>query len=82
MTQAQHFILGLLLKGPIFKSVQIPLDGIPSFYYINCTAQLSVISKLAEHALDPTAYDIDKDVEEHWSQARPLGDSSLASMWT
>ena len=42
---------------PILKHVQVTLDGIPSFYYINCTTQLVVVCKLAEETLsviDPT----------------------------
>jgi len=35
-----------------FELVQVPSDSIPSFYCINCTTQLSVISKLTEDALD------------------------------
>jgi len=40
--------------GPLFKPVQIPLNGISSFYCVNCTTHLGVISKLAEGTLDPT----------------------------
>jgi len=50
---------------PLFKSVHVPLDDIPSFYYVNCTTQPGVIRKLAEGAFNPIAYIIDKDVEEH-----------------
>jgi len=38
--------------GPFLKLVQGPLDGIPSFWCVNCTTQLGVICKLAEGALD------------------------------
>jgi len=42
----------------------------------NCTAQLGVIFKLAEGALNAIVYVIDGDVEEHWSQERHLGDTT------
>ena len=55
--------------GPFLKPVQVTLDGIPSFYCINCTAWCHL--KLAEGVADPTLPVIDKDGEEHWSQDRP-----------
>ena len=58
--------------GPLLQPVQVPLDGFPSFQCIDCTAQLCVICKVAEGALNATVYVIDEDVEEHWSQNRPL----------
>ena len=61
--------------GPLLQPVQVSLDGFPSFQCINCTTQLGVIRKLAEGALDAIIYVIDKDVEEHQSQDRPLRDS-------
>ena len=38
--------------------------------------QLGVISKLAEGALDPTVYVINKGVVEHWSLIRRLGNTT------
>jgi len=38
--------------GLLLQLVQVPLDGILSFWRVNCTTQLSVICKLAEGALD------------------------------
>lgn len=32
--------------GPILKLVQVPLDGMPSFYSINCMTQLGAICNL------------------------------------
>jgi len=40
--------------GTPLQLVQVPLDGIPSFWYVNYTSQLGVICKLAESALDVT----------------------------
>ena len=54
----------------------VSLDGIPSFYCINCTALLGDSSKLAEGALDPIICAINKDVKEYQSQDRPLGDTT------
>ena len=47
---------------------------------INCTTQLGVIVKLAEGALKPVIDVIDEDVEEHWSQDRPLGASLITGL--
>jgi len=33
---------------PLFKSIEVPLDGIRSFYCVNCTSQLGVVSRFAE----------------------------------
>ena len=47
-----------------------------SFNCINCNTQLGVIGKLAEGTLDLIVYVSRKDVEEHQSQDRPLGDTT------
>jgi len=51
----------------VLKLVQVPFDGTSSFFCINCTAQLCVLSKLADDAFDPTVYVLDKDVKKHQS---------------
>ncbi|KAK4823355.1 hypothetical protein QYF61_001703 [Mycteria americana] len=61
---AQDLALGLVEPhevhtGPVLKSVQVPLDGIPSLRCVNRTTQLGVICKLAEGALDPTVYTLE-----------------------
>ena len=48
--------------GPLLKPVKDPLDGIPSFWCVNCTPQLGVT--------------IDEDTKEYWSQHQPLGDTT------
>lgn len=48
-----------------------------SFSSLVSTASLSIISKLAEIVLNPSFEVIDKDVEEHLSQGRPQGDTTL-----
>jgi len=52
----QDLALGLVEShevhtGPLLELVLVPLDGIPSFWCVNCTTQLAVICKLAEGAL-------------------------------
>jgi len=56
-TQTQDLALGLVEPlevhtGPFFKLVQVLLDGILSFWCVNCSTQLGFICKLAEGALD------------------------------
>lgn len=48
----------------------------PSFYHINCTNQFGAVCKLTESALNFTTKVIDKDVEGHQSQDRPLEDTT------
>jgi len=57
LTQMQDLALVLiepheLHTGPFLKLVQVPLDGIPSFWCVNRTTQLGVICKLADGALE------------------------------
>ena len=56
--------------APLLQPVEVPLDGFLSLQCIDCTAQLGVIHKLTEGALDAIVYVIDDDVEEHSSQDR------------
>jgi len=56
-TQVQNFALGLVEShevhtGPFLELVQVPLDGIPSFWCLNRTTHLGVICRLAEGALN------------------------------
>jgi len=56
LTQVEHLVLGLVelpwaRVGLPFKPVQVLQDSSSSFCYINCSAQLGVINKLAEGAL-------------------------------
>ncbi|KAK4831174.1 LOW QUALITY PROTEIN: hypothetical protein QYF61_015644 [Mycteria americana] len=62
--------------GPLLQLVQVPLNDIPSFWCVNCTTQLGVICKLAERALDLAVNVIDENIEQHWSQYRPLRDTA------
>ena len=54
--------------SPLLKPFQVPLDGIPSLWCVNCTPQLGVISKLTEGALDPTVSVTDEDIKDYRSQ--------------
>jgi len=79
--QVQHLVFGIVkphsvLAGPLFKTVWVLLDGISPFCFINCTTQLSVISKTDEGMLNPIACVVDRDVEEHQCQDGPLGDTT------
>ncbi|KAK4825874.1 hypothetical protein QYF61_003148 [Mycteria americana] len=79
--QVQDLALGLdepheFHMGPLLELVQFPLDGIPSLRHVNRTTQLGVICKLAEGALNPTVYVIDKDIEQYWSLYRRLSDTT------
>ena len=68
LTQLQHLASGLVEPhsvnvGPLFKSVQVSLDSIPSFCHSKCTTQRGVIlSKLGEGTLNPPVDVTDKDV--------------------
>ncbi|XP_009871939.1 PREDICTED: solute carrier family 22 member 7-like, partial [Apaloderma vittatum] len=64
------------LHCDVQKLVQVTLEDIASLWHVDCTAQLGVICKLAEGALKSTVYVIDADIEEHWSQHRPLRDNA------
>jgi len=59
--------------GLPFTFLRVPLYVIPSFCCINCIAQLGVISKLAEGALNPIIYAIDEDVENIGPKIDPWG---------
>ena len=55
-TQVQNLALDLVEPhgdslGPLFKPVQVPLDGTPSFCRANCTTQPGDTSNLAEGVL-------------------------------
>jgi len=65
-----HFI------SPLFKPVQAPSNGAPSFCTTSCIAQLGVVCKLAVGALSVTINVIDKDVKKYRTQVRPLGDTA------
>ncbi|KAK4821791.1 hypothetical protein QYF61_003166 [Mycteria americana] len=72
-TQVQDLALGLVEPhtidlGPWIQPVQVPLQTLPTLEQINTPAQLGVVCKLTEGALDPFVQIIDKDVKQNWPQ--------------
>ena len=57
---------------PPLKPVQVTLDDIPSLQHVGPHHTAWCVGKLAEGALDPTVHVANKDVKQHWSQYRPL----------
>ncbi|KAK4829635.1 hypothetical protein QYF61_005846 [Mycteria americana] len=53
-----------------------PVQSLPTLKQINTPAQLGVICKLTEGALDPFVQIIDKDVKQNWPQHRALGNTA------
>ncbi|KAK4818185.1 hypothetical protein QYF61_007823 [Mycteria americana] len=62
--------------SPSIQPVQVPLQSLPTLKQINTPAQLGVICKLTERALNPFIQIIDKDIEQNWPQHRALGDTA------
>ncbi|KAK4831320.1 hypothetical protein QYF61_016809 [Mycteria americana] len=78
VAQVQDLALGLVEPhtigtSPWIQPVQVPLQSLPTLQQINTPAQLGVICKLTEGALDPFVQIIDKDVKQNWPQHRALG---------
>ncbi|KAK4829578.1 hypothetical protein QYF61_005678 [Mycteria americana] len=81
VTQVQDPALGLVKPhtidlGPSTQPVQVPLQSLPTLQQINTPAQLGVVCKLTEGALDPLVHIIDKDVKQNWPQHRALGNTA------
>ncbi|KAK4827207.1 hypothetical protein QYF61_015235 [Mycteria americana] len=81
VAQVQDLALGLVKPhtidlGPLIQPVQVPLQSLPTLQQINTPAQLGVICKLTEGALDPFVQIIDKDVKQNWPQHRALGNTT------
>ncbi|KAK4827977.1 hypothetical protein QYF61_022679 [Mycteria americana] len=73
VTQVQDPALSLVEShtiglGQLIQPVQIPLQSLPTLKEINASAQLGVICKLTEGALNPLVQIIDKDIKQNWSQ--------------
>ncbi|KAK4811614.1 hypothetical protein QYF61_017005 [Mycteria americana] len=62
--------------SPWIQPVQVPLQSLPTLKQINTPAQLGVVCKLTEGALDPFVQIIDKDIKQGWPQHRALGDTA------
>ncbi|KAK4830366.1 hypothetical protein QYF61_010143 [Mycteria americana] len=81
VTQVQDLALGLVEPHtigprPLIQPVQIPLQSLPLLKQINTPAELGVICKLTDGALDPFVQIIDKDVKQDWPQYRALGNTT------
>ncbi|KAK4816773.1 hypothetical protein QYF61_022771 [Mycteria americana] len=81
VAQVQDLALGLVEPhttdlGPSIQPVQVPLQSLPTLKQINNPAQLGVICKLTEGALDPLVKIIDKDIKQNWPQHRALGNTT------
>ncbi|KAK4832426.1 hypothetical protein QYF61_023105 [Mycteria americana] len=79
--QVQDLALGLVEPhtidlGPSIQPVQIPLQSLPTLKQINTPAQLGVICKLTESALNPFVQIIDKRMKQNWPQHRALGNTA------
>ncbi|KAK4832105.1 hypothetical protein QYF61_020732 [Mycteria americana] len=62
--------------GPLIQPVQVPLQSLPTLKQINTPAQIGVICKLTEGALDPLIQIIDKGIKQDWPQHRALGNTT------
>ncbi|KAK4824094.1 hypothetical protein QYF61_010605 [Mycteria americana] len=69
----QPLNVSLVVGGPKLNTV---VDSLPTLKQINTPAQLGVICKLTEGALDPFVQIIDKDVKQNWPQHRALGNNT------
>ncbi|KAK4806181.1 hypothetical protein QYF61_001104 [Mycteria americana] len=81
VAQVQDLVLGLVKPhtiglSPSIQPVQVPLQSLPPLKQINTPAQLGVVCKLTEGALDPFIQIIDKDIKQHWPQHRALGNTA------
>ncbi|KAK4825244.1 hypothetical protein QYF61_025643 [Mycteria americana] len=81
VAQVQDLALGLVKPhtvdlSPSIQPVQVPLQSLPTLKQINTPAQLGVICKLTEGALDPFIQIIDKDIKQNWPQHRALGNTT------
>ncbi|KAK4811485.1 hypothetical protein QYF61_010384 [Mycteria americana] len=78
VTQVQDLALGLVKPhtigpSPWIQPVRVPLQSLPPLKQINTPAQLGVVCKLTEGALDPFVQIIDKDIKQDWPNTEPWG---------
>ncbi|KAK4812373.1 hypothetical protein QYF61_018823 [Mycteria americana] len=84
VAQGQDLALGLVKPhtigpSPSIQPVQVPLQSpltLKSLPTLNTPAQLGVICRLTEGALDPFIQIIDKDIKQNWPQHRALGNTA------
>ncbi|KAK4819146.1 hypothetical protein QYF61_025826 [Mycteria americana] len=75
----QHLNVSLVVGSPKLNTA---FESLPTHKQINTPAQLVVICKLTEGALDPFIQIIDKDVKQNWPQHRALGNTSCDRLLT
>ncbi|KAK4813127.1 hypothetical protein QYF61_011338 [Mycteria americana] len=73
VTQVQDPALSLVEPhtigpSPWIQPVQVPLQSLPTLQQINTPAQLGVICKLTEGALNPLVQITDDDIKQDWPQ--------------
>jgi len=73
VTQVEDLALGLVEPhiadlSPSIQPIQIPPQGLPTLKQTDTAAQLGVICKLIEGALNPLIQIIDKDTKQDWPQ--------------
>ena len=73
VTEAQDLALGLVEShtvglSPSIQPVQTPLYSLPTLKQIDTPAQLGVICKHTEGALDPLVQITDKDIKPNWPE--------------
>ncbi|KAK4826677.1 hypothetical protein QYF61_010686 [Mycteria americana] len=66
----------LLPKPVVLHGVVVTQVQDPSLKQINTPAQLGVLCKLTEDALNPLIQIIDKDIKQNWPQHRALGNTT------
>ncbi|KAK4824081.1 hypothetical protein QYF61_010592 [Mycteria americana] len=77
VAQVQDLALGLVEPHTTGSSPLIqPIQSLPTLKQINSPAQLGVICKRTEGALDPFVQIIDKDMKQNWPQHRALGNTA------
>ncbi|KAK4820458.1 hypothetical protein QYF61_027035 [Mycteria americana] len=77
VAQVQDLALGLVKPHTVDLGPSIqPVQSLPTLKQINTPAQLGVICKLTEGALDPLIQIIDKDIKQNRPQHRALGNTA------
>ncbi|KAK4820755.1 hypothetical protein QYF61_006095 [Mycteria americana] len=82
-TQVQDLALSLVEPHTIDLGPSIqPVQNLPTLKQINTAAQLGVVCKLTEGALDPFIQIIGKDIKQNWPQHRALGNTACDQLPT
>ncbi|RMC15738.1 hypothetical protein DUI87_07942 [Hirundo rustica rustica] len=81
VAKVQDSALGLIKPHPIglcpsVQPFQVSLQSHPTFQQIDTHSQLSVICKFANQRFNTHIHVINKNIEQHWPQHRPLRDTT------